>query len=356
MQESLYRLTEFPNLFSGGIEMNRVAFEIFGFKIYWYAIIIAIGLILAVVYSTIRGKKFAITDDDVFDGALFGGLFGFLGARIYYVIFWNLNPENTYKYDFITTFTTIHDGGLAIYGGIICGVIAGWITCKVKGTPFLPILDLAGTGFLIGQAIGRWGNFVNQEAYGAPTAGNLPWGMTGNVIVNDPVVIAAQNNLPAGEYALVHPCFLYESLWCALGLALIHFVLSRIQTFDGELFLYYVIWYGSGRGFIEGLRTDSLYIGDTGIRVSQLLGFASALFCLILVIYFKIAVSKSKTYVRWKDSEKGKARYEKHYKDIAVALETEKALKAMKKAAKEAADSTVTVSTIFEDENDSKGE
>lgn len=344
--------TEFPNLFSGDIRISREAFHIGSFSIFWYAIIIAAGLILAVVYCTKRGKKYGLTSDDIFDVALFGGIAGFLGARIFYVIFWNLNPENSFKYDFITTFTTIHDGGLAIYGGIICGSIVGILTTKIRKAPILPLCDMGGSGFLIGQAIGRWGNFINQEAYGAPTAGDLPWGMTGSVIENDPVVIAAQAQLPAGEYALVHPCFLYESLWCALGIFLLHFVISRIQTFDGELFLCYIIWYGTGRGFIEGLRTDSLYIGDTGIRVSQLIGFATALFCLILLVYFKIKVSRSETYVRYNKTEACKERMEKFYRDMKNEKETEKALKAFKRTKKE----LVEAPSIFDDSSDNTQE
>ena len=343
MFKLLKNAIEFPNLFSGEIEINPTAISIFGYEIKWYAIIIALGLILAVVYCTIRGKKYGLTGDDIFDVALFGGIAGFLGARIYYVVFWNLNPENTYKYDIVTTFTEIHNGGLAIYGGIIFGVLAGIIVCKIRKIPVLPLMDMGGTGFLIGQAIGRWGNFVNQEAFGAPTAGNLPWGMTGTIISQYPEVVEAQSALPAGEYALVHPCFLYESLWCGLGILLIHFVLSRIQTFDGELFLYYIIWYGTGRGFIEGLRTDSLYLGP--LRVSQLLGFASALFCLILLIYFKVKISKKTDYVRWKDSPEWAEKREKYYTAIKNEEETEKALKAMKKAEK----SGLNAVSIFDD-------
>ncbi len=346
MDEYLIR-TEFPNLFSGDIVLNRVAFEIFGFKVFWYAIIIAVGLILAVVYCTIRGKKFGLTSDDIFDCALFGGLFGFLGARIFYVVFWNLNPENTYKYNFITTFTTIHDGGLAIYGGIITGTIAGIITCKIRKTPIFPLLDMGGCGFLIGQCIGRWGNFVNQEAYGAPTAGNLPWGMTGTNIEYSKDVIEYQLSHP-NENVLVHPCFLYESLWCLLGLIVLHFVISRFQTFDGEQFVWYVIWYGTGRGFIEGLRTDSLYIGDTGIRVSQLIGFATAIFFFILWIYFKIRVKKSDKYVRWINSEACAERMNGFYNSIKNEKETEKALKAFRRTEKEQIDAP----SIFDDTKD----
>lgn len=323
---------EFPNLFSGEIRINRTAFSIFGFNIYWYAIIIAAGLLLAVVYCTKRGKKYGVTGDDVFDTALFGGIAGFLGARIYYCVFWNLNPANTEKFTLWSMLTEIHKGGLAIYGGIIGGVIVGLLVCKIRKAPLLPMMDVGGTGFLIGQAIGRWGNFVNQEAFGAPTAGNLPWGMTGSVISRYPEVIAAQEELGTSGYALVHPCFLYESLWCGLGILLIHFVLSRIQTFDGELFLYYVIWYGTGRGVIEGLRTDSLYLGS--LRVSQLLGFASAAFCLILLIFFKIKTAKNTNYVRYKDTEEWKKKIADYEFQAKLEKETEKAYKAMKKAGK----------------------
>ncbi len=307
---------EFPNLFSGEIPVNRTAFTIFGFNIYWYAIIIAAGLLLAVLYCSIRAKKFGFTSDDIIDIALIGGLCGFAGARAYYCIFWNLNPENTYKFTLWTAISEIHMGGLAIYGGIIAGVIGGVLVCKYKKISMLTAMDLGGCGFLIGQAIGRWGNFINQEAYGAAAPDNYLFGMTGSNIATE-----------MGNGTLVHPCFLYESLWCALGLVVIHFVLSKIQTFDGELFLYYVIWYGTGRGFIEALRTDSLYIGP--LKVSQLLGFASAVFCLILVIYIKIRVKNSETYTRWKDTEKAKIRTEKYHKDILVEKETANALKAM---------------------------
>ncbi len=340
MKESV----SFPNLFEGEIGLNRVAFNVFGFEIYWYAILIAIGLILAVVYCTKRSEKFGVTDDDVFDVALFGGIFGFIGARAYYCIFWNLNPESDFKFTLWTAITKVHKGGLAIYGGIIAAVITAIIVCKIKKVSPLPMMDLGGTGFLIGQAIGRWGNFVNQEAFGAPTAGNLPWGMSGTGAEISAVIAEA------GVGALVHPCFLYESLWCVLGLAVIHFILSKIQTFDGELFLYYVIWYGTGRGFIEGLRTDSLYMGP--LKVSQLLGFASALFCLILLVYIKINVKKSTTYLRWKDTDECKERMAEYKKSVKVEAESEKAYKAMKKARKTNKTEEIAPSILGDNDNE----
>lgn len=334
----------FPNLFDGEIELNRVAFTIFGFDVHWYALIIGLGILLAEFYCEKRGKKYGLTDDDIFDVALYGGIAGFIGARAYYCIFWNLNPETPWKFTLWTAITGIHRGGLAIYGGIIAGVLMAILVCKIKKVAVLPMMDMGGTGFLIGQAIGRWGNFVNQEAFGAPTAGNLPWGMSGTGAEISSVIAEA------GEGALVHPCFLYESLWCGLGILVIHFLLSRIQTFDGELFLYYIIWYGTGRGFIEGLRTDSLYIGP--LKVSQLLGFASAIFCLILLVYFKIRVKKSEGYVRWKDTEICKERMKKYYRGVAIEKEAEKAYKAMKKAKKQAKTEKIAPSILGDDDND----
>lgn len=334
----------FPNLFSGEIELNRVAFTIFGFDVHWYALIILLGIFLAELYCEKRGKKYGLTDNDIFDVAFFGAIFGFIGARAYYVIFWNLNPENESKFTLWSAITRIHEGGLAIYGGIIAGVLTAIIVCKIRKVSVLAMMDMGGCGFLIGQAIGRWGNFVNIEAFGAPTAGNLPWGMSGTGTEISAVIAEA------GEGALVHPCFLYESLWCALGLVIIHFVLSKIQTFDGELFLYYVIWYGIGRGFIESLRTDSLYIGP--LKVSQLIGFASAVFCVILLVYFKIMVKKSDSYVRWKDTEVCKERMEKYYTAVKVELETEKAHKAMKKFKKEQVEIAPSILGDEKDENE----
>ncbi len=334
----------FPNLFDGEIPVSRVAFTVFGFDIHWYAIIIGVGLLLAEIYCEKRGVKYGLTNDDVFYVALIGGIAGFIGARAYYCIFWNLNPANPWKFTLWTAITGIHKGGLAIYGGIIAGVLMAILVCKVRKVAILPMMDMGGTGFLIGQAIGRWGNFVNQEAFGAPTAGNLPWGMSGTGADISSVIAEA------GEGALVHPCFLYESLWCGLGILVIHFILSKIQTFDGELFLYYVIWYGTGRGFIEGLRTDSLYIGP--LKVSQLLGFASVIFCIILLVYFKLKVKNSDNYVRWKDTEVCKERMAKFSKAVKVEAEAEKAYKAMKRTRKLAEKEKIAPSILGDDDND----
>lgn len=321
---------EFPNLFSGSIEVSRVAFTIFGIDIYWYGILIAIGVVLAVSYAMKTAGKFGLISDNVFDTAFISIIAGFVGARAYYCIFYNLmNPESENKYNIITMFTKIHDGGLAIYGGVITGVVTAVIICRIKKSPLLPLLDTAAPAFLIGQGIGRWGNFVNQECFGSPTAGNLPWGMTGSTIALDPVVIEAQANNTAT--VLVHPCFLYESLWCAAGLLLIHFVGRRVRKFDGEVFLYYVLWYGAGRGWIEGLRTDSLYAGS--VKVSQVIAIVSAALALIMIVYFRVRAARSGKML-YAATELSSERLENYKKKQVLEKENAAAKKAMRKAEK----------------------
>ena len=321
---------EFPNLFSRDIEISRVAFNVFGIDIYWYGILIAIGVVLAFSYAMKTAKKFGLIADNVFDTAFISVILGFIGARAYYCIFYNLmNPESKNKYNIITMFTKIHDGGLAIYGGIIIGAVTALIICRIKKSPLLPLLDVAAPAFLIGQAIGRWGNFINQECYGAPTAGSLPWGMTGTTIVLDPIVVEAQSS--SNDPVLVHPCFLYESLWCVVGLLLIHFVGRRVRKFDGEVFLYYVLWYGAGRSWIEGLRTDSLYAGL--LKVSQVIAITSAVLALIMIVYFRIAAIRSEKPL-YADTELSKERLEEFAKKQVLEKENAAAKKAMREAEK----------------------
>ena len=339
---------EFPNLFSGDIEISRVAFTIFGIDIYWYGILIAIGVVLAFTYAMKTSKKFGLISDNVFDTAFIAVIAGFIGARAYYCIFYNLmNPEAANKYNIITMFTKIHDGGLAIYGGVIIGVITALIVCRIKKSPLLPLLDVAAPAFLIGQAIGRWGNFVNQECFGAPTAGELPWGMTGTTIALDPIVIEAESNNITNAPVLVHPCFLYESLWCVIGLLLIHFVGRRARKFDGEVFLYYVLWYGAGRGWIEGLRTDSLYAGS--VKVSQVIAIASAVLALIMIIYFRVTAAKSEKLL-YADTEQSKERLEEFTKKQMLEKENAAAKKAMKEAEK--VQNAAKAPSILGDEDD----
>lgn len=278
-QEALTEMeVEFPNLF-GGLEVNYYrGFQVFGINIYWYGVLIVIGVVLAYLYAMRRATRdFGLVKDRVFDVVFAAIIGGFLGARIYFCAFTELKRPGSYN--FVTVFTGIRDGGLAIYGGIIGAGLVGLLFCKIRRVNFFAMTDLAALGFLIGQTIGRWGNFVNQEAYGSICSPDWLFGMGGSLIGTE---------VEAGE--LVHPCFLYESAWCLLGFVLLHLYSKRLRTFDGEIALLYVSWYGLGRFFIEGLRTDSLYAGD--LRVSQLVAAVSFAAGLILFIVFKIVTAQ----------------------------------------------------------------
>ena len=256
----------FPKL---GLEfdINRVAFSLFGLDIYWYALLIMTGFILAVLYASRSVRHFDIKLDPLIDVVLVGLFFGIVGARAYYVLF-RLDNYST-LWDMIN----IRDGGLAIYGGVIAAFDSGLIMCKyVEKVEILPIFDIASVGFLIGQSIGRWGNFMNQEAFGSQT--DLPWGMySDNTYYYEMVDGISKKVGPT----TVHPCFLYESIWCLVGFLILHFVSRNFYKFKGQIFLSYLVWYGLGRAWIEGLRTDSLWLVDNVIKVSQLL----AILCVV---------------------------------------------------------------------------
>lgn len=269
---------EFPNLFGGTAINYYRGFSLFGVNIYWYGVIIAVGVVLAYLYAMLRATKdFGLVKDRVFDVVFAAIIGGFVCARIYFCVFKELECPGTYT--FVTVFTGIRDGGLAIYGGVIGAFLVGFVFCRIRKVNFFAMADLASLGFLIGQTIGRWGNFVNQEAYGEICDPNWIFGMNGSKIAME---------VEAG--ALVHPCFLYESVWCLLGFLLLHFYSKKLRSFDGEILLMYVSWYGLGRFFIEGLRTDSLYAGD--LRISQIVAGASFAAGLILFIVFKIVTAK----------------------------------------------------------------
>ena len=245
-------------------QLDPVPFSIFGWPIHWYGIIIAAGFLLAVTYCSRVSRRFGIREDDLADMLVFAAPLGILGARLYYIIFYlDLFRDADGALDF-GKMVRIWDGGLAIYGGIIASVLTLLVFCKVRKIPFLAFADLGSFGLLIGQAVGRWGNFVNVEAYGSETT--LPWRMGIYEVVNGTTV-----------YKEVHPTFLYESLWNLLGLVLLILLARRARKFDGQIFFNYIGWYGIGRFVIEGLRSDSLYLFHTGIRVSQLLALVSAL-------------------------------------------------------------------------------
>ena len=255
-------------------------FVLFGHIFYWYGVIIACGFILAVLYCSRRCKEFGITADELIDVLIFAVPIAILGARTYYVIF----HYDLYRDNFADVFK-VWQGGLAIYGAIIAAVLTLLIVCRVKKISPLAMLDACSFGLLIGQLVGRWGNFMNREAYGYETKIFCRMGLTEN-----------------GQTIYVHPTFLYESLWNLTGLIILH-ILSKSKKhprkFDGQYFLYYAGWYGLGRMFIEGLRTDSLYIGSSGIRVSQLLAACSliAVIIILLVVFKTAKLSPEKLWV-----------------------------------------------------------
>ncbi len=270
---------EFPNLFGGTeIEYYR-GFEIFGIPVYWYGVLIAIGIALACVYVfRCCEKRFGVSRDRAFDVVFAATIGGFIGARIYYCVFTSLDPNSGKTYNFVTTFTEIRDGGVAIYGGIIAAFLIGFVFCKIRKVNYLTMCDMASLGFLIGQSLGRWGNFVNQEAYGSDCPTDWLFAMKGSIIESQ------------GITGVVHPCFLYESVWCLLGFIFLHIYSKKLRTFDGEIFLIYIAWYGLGRFFIEGLRTDSLMAGN--FRISQVVAAVSFAAALILLVIFKILTKK----------------------------------------------------------------
>lgn len=253
--------------------LNRVAFSIGGFHIYWYGIIIACGFFFGAWFCVTHGKYVGIKGEDFLDALLFGAPCGILGARLYYIVFnYSLYQKPGGGLD-LRACLNIHNGGLAIYGGIIAATIVAFLVARYKKISFAALIDLTAYGLLIGQMIGRWGNFVNAEAFGRETT--LPWRMGIEKTVNG-----------VSQYMEVHPTFLYESLWNLLGFLILVLVLRKgWRRFDGMIFLLYVAWYGFGRGLIESLRTDSLYFFSTGIRTSQMLGFVSCIFALLLLVW-----------------------------------------------------------------------
>ncbi len=287
-------------LFPNGLKINNVIFTIpwFGgnsIEIYWYGFLIALGMLLAVVYVTARSRSFGLDNDRVMDVILCGLIGGIIGARAYYVIFslpHYLTDEGGLD---IAAVLRIRDGGLAIYGGVIGALIFGAIVAKMRKVRLLPMLDLAGLGLLIGQSIGRWGNFFNQEAFGSATT--LPWGMTSNSIINYLYFFYYPENTSIitnrATTMVAHPCFLYESLWCIIGFIALHIYSKKFRKFDGEMFLLYIGWYGAGRFWIEALRTDSLYIPGTPFKVSQLVAGTCVLFSVVMLIINYISVKKN---------------------------------------------------------------
>lgn len=270
---SAYHVTIF------GIDLNfdSVAFTLpfgNGWTIYWYGICIALAFLAAVVYGFWRAKKFDIDPDRLTDVVLVTTPLSVLCARIYYIVFYPGDLGIHSVADFFGISQGSGIAGLAIYGAVIGAAVFGAIMCRLRKVNILDAFDLASICFLIAQSIGRWGNFFNQEAFGSATGSSF-WGM------------ASENTYGVN----VHPCFLYESIWCLLGFILLH-ILSNRRKFKGQLALTYGVWYGIGRMIIEGLRTDSLYLGP--LKVSQWLSGALALFCGIALVVIFVRLKNAK--------------------------------------------------------------
>lgn len=255
----MYTEISFPAL---GIALDPPKYlQIGPLTIYYYGVIIACGLMLAVLYGCKRSREFGIKEDNVVDGVLWVTPFAIVCARLYYCIFsWDYYSKNLIEVFYIW------EGGLAIYGGVLGALIGVLVFCRIKKIKVTALLDLMMLGFLIGQSIGRWGNFMNREAFGAETDFFLRMGLL---------------NSRNATIIYVHPTFLYESLWNAVGFVLLHY-LSKRRRYDGQIALSYAAWYGLGRAFIEGLRTDSLWWGP--FRVSQLLAAVSCFAAVIVLL------------------------------------------------------------------------
>ncbi len=265
----------FPGL---GIEVtvDRVAFSLFGVPIYWYGVIIAFGLIMGIVTASFAARKLGEKSDITLDLVLVCAPVSVVFARLYYVFFrWD-----SYKDNLVDIFN-IRSGGIAIYGAVIGAVIAAYVYAKVKKKNPLFVFDVGAVGLITGQMIGRWGNFVNQEAFGSNT--ELPWGMTSKT-VSDYLETLKQSGINVNPEIPVHPTFLYESLWSLAVLVILFVIVYKFYRYNGQVFFAYASLYGLGRFWIEGLRTDSLMIGE--FRVSQLVALLSFVVFGFLYFYF----------------------------------------------------------------------
>lgn len=270
----------FPNL---GIKINslsRIAFTVFGIDIYWYAVIIVTGMVLAVYLAQHEAKRTGQDPEMYWDFAVIAILVSVICARVYYVVFsWDSYKDNLLK------IFAIREGGLAIYGGIIGGIVTAIVYCKIKKIKFWVLADTAAPSLILGQIIGRWGNFFNREAFGGYTESLFAMRYKVSQISYIPDTLFDKIITINGvEYVQVHPTFLYESVW---NLCIFMFLmwLKKHKKFDGQIILVYLLGYSLGRVWIEGMRTDQLMLGSTGIAVSQLLSAIIILVSSILIFY-----------------------------------------------------------------------
>lgn len=300
----------FPGLGIKEFSLNKVAFEIFGREVVWYGLIITFGIVLALLYVLYRAKHDeGIKTDDIFDYAIFLVPFGVIGARLYYVIMEFENMKGKNLGETLYNCIAIWEGGLAIYGGIIAGAIALILVSLHKKIKVMKAFDMISPAVMLGQLIGRWGNFFNGEAYGwSEGVEKLPWRMYIEGAYRTETVNGVTKQIPVD---FVHPTFLYESLWNLIGFIIIN-IFYRKKKFDGQVFLMYVSWYGLGRMFIEGLRTDSLYIGS--FRVSQVVAFLCFFFGAAFLVAMLII-----TKLRKKDAVLAEAGASESTEEVAEA-------------------------------------
>ena len=281
--DAMVNTVSFPGL-GLEFELNRVALILFGRNVYWYGAIIGLGFLLAVLWCCHRSERFGIRQDDIYDMLIAQVPLCIIGCRTYYVVF---NLDQYRRADGSVDWAAvlrISDGGIAIYGAVITATLVLLVFCQWRKLEFLPFADLGVQGLLIGQLVGRWGNFMNVEAYGGLTT--LPWRMCSPSIAQEFLKTGQQDAEVIYRAMLdgtvgVHPTFLYESLWNLVGLVLIYVVSKKAYRFDGQLFFTYLFWYGLGRFWIEGLRTDSLYFFGVSVlgvpvRTSQAVALISA--------------------------------------------------------------------------------
>lgn len=286
-------MRDFTHVYFDGLgidfDLPSVAFTVFGHEIHWYGLIIAFGLLLAVLYGGRMAYKWKMSLDGMTDVLIWGIVFGIICARVYYVAF-----EWDYYSQHLGEIPAIWSGGIAIYGGIIGALIGAAIGCKVGKINFLNLIDLGALGLLIGQGIGRWGNFFNQEAFGSNTDTALfrMWSPKIRDTLQASADLLADKGMTVDPNTAVHPTFLYESVWCLLSFAVLHFVTTRCRKFKGQTFMLYGVLYGAERMIVEGMRTDSLYIANTSIRVSQLLSAIIVVVALTAFIYFMVRYKK----------------------------------------------------------------
>ena len=276
----------FPALGIGPFDINRIALKIGPVTVYWYGIIICIGLIAGLLYMYFRFRDFGLNADNLTDVALAAVPCAVIGARLYYVLT-SLDEFHSF-YEMIA----IWDGGIAIYGAVIAGAAAIYAVCKIRKFPVLKVFDSTAPAVMLGQIIGRWGNFVNAEAFGVADR----YEFFGRVF--DISEMSLKNPLRMSVNGMiVHPTFLYESVWNLVGFILINAFYKK-KRFDGEIFLWYLTWYGLGRCFIEGFRGDSLFVGN--VRISQLLGLLCFVFgaAVILCVRIKLAADSNSKKIK----------------------------------------------------------